>query len=132
MTALSKIINPDIQEERKKVSFNIEEFTNWYHGGAEKVAEKRFLGNYLMACLSTALTSAFTLNLTQTSNISKNVHNLSFVMTFRKLFLVRSRTQRQRVRQLPQPQRKIRRSDSKVYACFQEDQKTSGRGKRWS
>lgn len=45
MTALSKIMNPDIREEREKVSFNIEEFTNWYHGGAEKVEEKRFLGN---------------------------------------------------------------------------------------
>jgi hypothetical protein len=37
-------VNPDIQEEREKVAFNIEEFTNWYHGGVEKVEEKRFLG----------------------------------------------------------------------------------------
>lgn len=44
MTALSKIMNPDIREEREKVSFNIEEFTNWYHGGVDKVEEKRFLG----------------------------------------------------------------------------------------
>lgn len=37
-------MNPDIKEEREKVSFNIEEFTNWYHRGADKVEEKRFLG----------------------------------------------------------------------------------------
>lgn len=47
MTAHSKM-NPDIQEEREKVSFNLEEFTNWYHGGVAKVEEKRFLG---MTCL---------------------------------------------------------------------------------
>lgn len=44
MTVLSKTINPDIKEEREKVSFSVEEFTNWYHGGTEKVEEKRFLG----------------------------------------------------------------------------------------
>lgn len=43
MPAASKI-NPDLEEERKKVAFNVEEFTNWYHGGADKVADKRFLG----------------------------------------------------------------------------------------
>lgn len=44
MTVLSKTINPDIKEEREKVSFKIEEFTNWYYGSDEKVEEKRFLG----------------------------------------------------------------------------------------
>lgn len=43
MPALSKM-NQDIKEERDKVSFNLEEFTNWYYKGAEKVEEKRFLG----------------------------------------------------------------------------------------
>jgi hypothetical protein len=43
MTAQSKM-NQDIEDERKKVSFSIEEFTNWYHRGADKVEEKRFLG----------------------------------------------------------------------------------------
>lgn len=38
-------VNPDIQEERNKVSFTVEEFTNWYYGGAANVKEKRFLGN---------------------------------------------------------------------------------------
>jgi hypothetical protein len=39
-------MNPDIKEERDKVSFNIEEFTNWYYGGADKVEEKRFIGKF--------------------------------------------------------------------------------------
>lgn len=59
MTALSKIMNPDIQEERKKVSFNIEEFTNWYHGGAEKVEEKRFLGDYLVPLMTSCFIREF-------------------------------------------------------------------------
>lgn len=44
MTTHSKM-NQDIREEREKVTFNIEEFTNWYYKGADKVEEKRFLGN---------------------------------------------------------------------------------------
>lgn len=36
--------NPDLTEERKKVEFNVEEFTNWFYGGEDKVQEKRFLG----------------------------------------------------------------------------------------
>lgn len=52
MPALSKM-NQDIKEERDKVSFDLEEFTNWYYKGADKVEEKRFLGeddldNYLI------------------------------------------------------------------------------------
>lgn len=43
MPSLSKL-NKDIKEERDKVSFETEEFTNWYYGGKEKVDEKRFLG----------------------------------------------------------------------------------------
>lgn len=43
MPVTSKV-NPDITEERGKVGFNVDEFTNWYHGGADKVKEKRFLG----------------------------------------------------------------------------------------
>lgn len=43
MKALTKI-NPDLQEERDKVSFDVEEFTNWFYKGEEKVEEKRFLG----------------------------------------------------------------------------------------
>lgn len=44
MTVYSKI-NEDLQEERNKVIFSVEEFTNWYHGGSELVQQKRFLGN---------------------------------------------------------------------------------------
>lgn len=43
MPVVSKI-NKDLQDERDKVKFNVEEFTNWYYDGAEKVAEKRSLG----------------------------------------------------------------------------------------
>ncbi|KAG5679146.1 hypothetical protein PVAND_008737 [Polypedilum vanderplanki] len=42
-------INPDLQEERDKIAFNIEEFTNWYYKGAEKVEEKRFLEDFFLS-----------------------------------------------------------------------------------
>lgn len=38
-------INKDIKEERDKVTFEIEEFAKWYHGGDRQLQEKRFLGN---------------------------------------------------------------------------------------
>lgn len=41
-------VNPDLQEERDKVQFNVEEFTNWYYGGKENVQQKRFLGKHLI------------------------------------------------------------------------------------
>jgi hypothetical protein len=40
-------MNPDLKEERGKVPFSVEEFTNWFHDGAEKVKEKRFLGEWM-------------------------------------------------------------------------------------
>ncbi len=43
-------INEDLKEERDKVSFKIEEFTKWYHGGARQLEEKRFLGNKILIC----------------------------------------------------------------------------------
>lgn len=43
MTNVTKV-NPDLNEERKKVEFDVEEFTNWYYKSADNVAEKRFLG----------------------------------------------------------------------------------------
>lgn len=43
MPATSKI-NSDLQAERNSASFDVQEFTNWYYGGAEKVAEKKFFG----------------------------------------------------------------------------------------
>lgn len=39
-------LNKDLQDEREKVSFEVGEFTNWYHGGVKNVEEKRFLGNF--------------------------------------------------------------------------------------
>jgi hypothetical protein len=38
-------MNKDIKEERDNVPFDIEELTNWYYGGAEKVKRRRFFGN---------------------------------------------------------------------------------------
>lgn len=41
---VSSKVNPDLKEERDKVKFSTEEFTNWYYGGVDQVAEKRFYG----------------------------------------------------------------------------------------
>lgn len=49
---VSSKINPDIKEERDKVAFNVNEFTNWYHGGADKVEEKRFLGKISLSLIA--------------------------------------------------------------------------------
>lgn len=38
-------MNQDLKDERDKIKFNVEEFTNFYYGGAQNVAKKRFLGN---------------------------------------------------------------------------------------
>lgn len=43
MPKISKI-NKDLQDERDKVKFNVEEFTNWFYDGEKNVAEKRSLG----------------------------------------------------------------------------------------
>lgn len=37
----------DLSKERSQVPFDVEEFTNFFYGGAEKVAKKRFLGKFL-------------------------------------------------------------------------------------
>lgn len=42
-------VNKDLKEEREKVSFDIEEFSKWYHGGAQQLHEKRFLENYILS-----------------------------------------------------------------------------------
>lgn len=44
MSANQKI-NKDLKEERDRVTFDVEEFAKWYHGGAKQLEEKRFLGN---------------------------------------------------------------------------------------
>lgn len=43
-------INQDLQDERDKVNFSVEEFTNFYYGGVKNVQEKRSLGlnNFLL------------------------------------------------------------------------------------
>ncbi|XP_070507364.1 acyl-coenzyme A oxidase 1-like [Chironomus tepperi] len=42
-------VNKDLKEERDKVNFNVEEFTNWFYGGADKVKEKRYIENYFLS-----------------------------------------------------------------------------------
>lgn len=37
-------INPDLTNERKKCSFNVEEMARWWYGGEQKLAEKRQRG----------------------------------------------------------------------------------------
>ena len=44
MSKTTKNVNKDLKEERDKVNFNVEEFTNWFYGGAEKVKEKKYIG----------------------------------------------------------------------------------------
>jgi hypothetical protein len=39
-------INKDLKEERDRVTFNVEEFTSWYYGGAENVEERRKIGEF--------------------------------------------------------------------------------------
>lgn len=43
MTVKSTKVNQDLQDERNKISFNVEEFTNWYYGGEANVRDKRYL-----------------------------------------------------------------------------------------
>lgn len=38
-------VNPDLENERKKCTFNIDEFTSWWCGGPLKLKEKRERGN---------------------------------------------------------------------------------------
>jgi hypothetical protein len=56
-------VNPDIKEERDKVSFNIEEFTNWFYGGKEKVVKKRFLGKLSRSLSHTEVCSILIIDL---------------------------------------------------------------------
>jgi hypothetical protein len=37
-------INPDLVEERQKVAFDVQEFSNWYYGGAKNVENLDFMG----------------------------------------------------------------------------------------
>lgn len=46
MTVKTKL-NQDLKEEREKIPFNVEEFTNWYYGGAANVKDKIYLGKWI-------------------------------------------------------------------------------------
>ncbi|XP_005182178.1 probable peroxisomal acyl-coenzyme A oxidase 1 [Musca domestica] len=47
MSIIPKTVNPDLQKERAKASFNVEDFALWYHGGEEKLKFKRFFESYI-------------------------------------------------------------------------------------
>ncbi|XP_067631927.1 acyl-coenzyme A oxidase 1 [Eurosta solidaginis] len=40
-------VNPDLEKERKAASFQVEEFQCWWHGGADKLKERREIETYL-------------------------------------------------------------------------------------
>lgn len=46
MMNFTKKVNPDLEKEREKSSIDKSEFTNWWHGGAQKVELKRKIGKF--------------------------------------------------------------------------------------
>lgn len=46
MVMVNKSVNPDLDRERKKASFNPREFADWWHEGANVVDTKRKIGAY--------------------------------------------------------------------------------------
>lgn len=43
-------VNEDLQKEREKCTFNIEELTHFLDGGADKTFNRRKLGLLLISC----------------------------------------------------------------------------------
>lgn len=39
-------VNPDLNNERKKCSFDVEEMARWWYGGEQKLKEKRQRGEW--------------------------------------------------------------------------------------
>lgn len=37
-------VNPDLENERKKINFDVEEMARWWNGGEQKLIEKRERG----------------------------------------------------------------------------------------
>lgn len=50
--------NPDLANERKKCTFEIEEMARWWHGGDQNLAEKRERGNHYKQIENVYLKSA--------------------------------------------------------------------------
>lgn len=40
-------VNPDLANERKKCTFDVEELAKWWWNGAEELKEKRKIGEYI-------------------------------------------------------------------------------------
>ena len=47
-------VNPDLQKERCGTSFNIQEFQEWWHGGPEKLKQKREDGKFMFIFIKIA------------------------------------------------------------------------------
>lgn len=39
-------VNQDLENERKKINFDVEELARWWHGGEQKLIEKRERGMF--------------------------------------------------------------------------------------
>ena len=46
----SKKVNTDLENERKKCTFNTHEFTLWWVGGEQQLKDKRFRGKFYILC----------------------------------------------------------------------------------
>lgn len=44
MSQSNKKVNPDLLNERKKCTFNVEELASWWNNGPQKLKEKRERG----------------------------------------------------------------------------------------
>lgn len=49
---MKRTVNADLQREREKCTFNIEEFTNFLDGNAKTTQSRRELGLYLFDCMN--------------------------------------------------------------------------------
>lgn len=47
MPAPVTTVNPDLENERKKCTFDVEEFARWWNDGAENLQAKRESGKYI-------------------------------------------------------------------------------------
>lgn len=52
-------LNPDLENERKKCTFDTEEMARWWNGGDQKLAEKRERGNNLYVFVFGILATSF-------------------------------------------------------------------------
>lgn len=44
-------VNPDLLKERQKATFDVENLTNFIHGGRDRVKRKRYLRTFNIECV---------------------------------------------------------------------------------